>query len=207
MQRWTLLVPVKPLDRAKSRLEPPAGADRSELALAFALDTVQAARRCDLVGRTVVVSPDERVRAALAGVDATVLTAAPDGLNPALRAASRSVRAEGGDEPLAALTADLPALAPDELDRALLAAAAAPLSFLSDSDRVGTTLYCARDPRRFAPAYGPGSRALHLRAGAVELLVTGVESVRRDVDTSADLLAARALGLGACTSALLSRAA
>ncbi|WP_331272801.1 2-phospho-L-lactate guanylyltransferase [Motilibacter deserti] len=207
MQRWTLLVPVKPLDRAKTRLEPPAGADRSELALAFALDTVEAARSCPAVARVVVVTPDERVRAALAGLDVSVAASAPEGLNPALRAAADGLRGDGAGGPLAAVTADLPALVPDQLDRVLQAASRVPLSFLADADGIGTTVYCARDRQRFAPAYGPGSRARHLHAGAVELGLADVASVRRDVDTVADLASARALGLGPCTSALLTRAA
>ncbi|NHC44666.1 2-phospho-L-lactate guanylyltransferase [Motilibacter sp. K478] len=207
VRSWALVVPVKPLDRAKSRLEPPPGADRPGLALAFALDTVQAARRCAAVDRVLVVSPDQRVAEAFAGMDVAVLTAAPDGINPALQAGSRSMLEAGHTGPLAALTADLPALLPAELEAALDAAATQPLSFLPDADAVGTTLYCAREPRGFAPAYGARSRAAHLAGGAAELVLGGVDTVRRDVDTAADLASARALGLGPCTSALLTRAA
>ena len=44
--RWSLVVPVKVLARAKTRLATLAGPDRPALALAMAADTVAAALRC-----------------------------------------------------------------------------------------------------------------------------------------------------------------
>ncbi|NKY79677.1 2-phospho-L-lactate guanylyltransferase, partial [Nocardiopsis dassonvillei] len=44
--RWSLVVPVKRLGRAKTRLAPVAGGRREDLALAIACDTVAAARAC-----------------------------------------------------------------------------------------------------------------------------------------------------------------
>ena len=71
----------------------------------------------------------------------------------------------------------------------------------SSAARVGTTLYTAPYDA-FDPRYGPGSRAAHLDAGAVE--VGGLlASLRRDVDDLADLAAAQALGLGPRTAAVV----
>ena len=56
--RWCLVVPVKRLALAKTRLAAVAGPHRIDLALAFALDTVEAALGCDLV-LTVVAVTDE----------------------------------------------------------------------------------------------------------------------------------------------------
>ena len=44
---WSVLMPVKVLAQAKSRLAALAGPRRGELALALACDTVSAVLRCD----------------------------------------------------------------------------------------------------------------------------------------------------------------
>ncbi len=54
-----------------------------------------------------------------------------------------------------------------------------------------------RWPRRSAARPGPGTAA----GGAREILLAGVDSVRRDVDTGEDLRAALALGVGPHTAA------
>ena len=51
---WTVVMPVKVLARAKSRLASLAGRRRSELALALASDTVSAAVACPEVARVLV---------------------------------------------------------------------------------------------------------------------------------------------------------
>src|SRR5580698_1201871 len=53
---WTVLLPVKVLARAKSRLAVLAGDRRRELALALAADTVAAVLACPAVARVVVVT-------------------------------------------------------------------------------------------------------------------------------------------------------
>jgi 2-phospho-L-lactate guanylyltransferase len=74
------------------------------------------------------------------------------------------------------------------------------LGFVADADAVGTTVVTAPDLDRFRPRFGHGSRAEHLEAGAHEIDLAGVESVRRDVDTPDDLAAALRLGIGPRTS-------
>src|SRR4051794_37985956 len=126
-QTWMLVVPVKPLSRAKSRLSGPAGPHRGELALAVAIDTVSAALRCSRVRGVLVVTDDPIAAPELAALGAHIVPDEPDsGLNPALvYGASRA--APGGA--VGALSADLPALRPAELDLALEAAADAPNAF------------------------------------------------------------------------------
>ena len=58
----------------------------------------------------------------------------------------------------------------------------------------------ARRGEPFRPAFGGASRARHLAGGAKELLLDGVASVRRDVDTIEDLRDALALGVGPHTA-------
>jgi 2-phospho-L-lactate/phosphoenolpyruvate guanylyltransferase len=100
---------------------------------------------------------------------------------------------------MAALTADLPALSAGQLDAALTAAAAVTQAFVADAAGSGTTLYTARPGAVFRPLFGPRSRARHRQAGAVELDLPGIEGLKRDVDTLADLREAEQIGLGART--------
>lgn len=203
--RWSLVVPLKPLALAKSRLAPALdGPARARLALAFAQDTVAAALACASVRDVVVVTDDTVAGAALAALGARVAADTPAaGLNAALAHGARTVRAARPRAALAALNADLPALRPDALARVLAAAAAHPRAFLADAAGVGTTLLSAAPGAPFTPHFGGPSRARHAAAGAVELTPDAVEGVRRDVDTPADLRAARELGPGPHTSAAL----
>ncbi|MEZ0068557.1 2-phospho-L-lactate guanylyltransferase [Streptacidiphilus sp. MAP12-20] len=202
----TLVIPLKPLAAAKSRLGPSVGALRPELALAFALDTVLAARQCDTVAAVVAVCDDERAGAELAVAGAVVIPDHPGaGLNAALTHGARYARQALGAGAVAAMSADLPALVPAELDRVLTAAAAHERAFLADTQGVGTTLLAAAAGVPLAPAFGGPSRERHAASGAVELRLGGVTSVRRDVDTGADLRVALALGAGPRTLATLGR--
>lgn len=203
---WTVVVPVKRLAVAKSRLLPGAEPDRiAALALAFATDTVAAALGAPLVGRVVVVTGDGAAAAAVSALGAVVRPdAVAAGLNAALREGAAYAVGVHGPHPVAALLGDLPALRPAELDDALAAAGAHPAAFVADADGTGTTLLTAR-LGGLLPRYGPGSAAAHAAAGAAAL-AGDWPGLRRDVDTAADLDVARTLGLGPATSAVLADA-
>ncbi|WP_338895896.1 2-phospho-L-lactate guanylyltransferase [Streptomyces sp. TG1A-60] len=209
--QWTLVVPLKPLARAKSRLsDTAADGVRPGLALAFAQDTVAAALAATAVGGVVVVTDDPLAARELAALGARTVPEDPrdslrDGLNAALRHGTAVTRAIRPRSPVAALNADLPALRPEELTRVLNAAAAFPRSFLPDAAGTGTTLLTAAPGRELSPAFGPDSRLRHRRSGAVELALDAVDSVRQDVDTGGDLRAALALGVGPRTAAAAAR--
>ncbi|WP_344138149.1 NTP transferase domain-containing protein, partial [Luedemannella flava] len=124
---WTLLVPVKRLLAAKTRLRGAVpDVPHEQLVLALARDTVLATLRCPAVGRVVVVTNDPAAQAATAALGAVVLPDAPDaGLNQALAYGATTMRARlhGSDTPgVAAIAADLPALCPEDLAAALRAA-------------------------------------------------------------------------------------
>ncbi|MFD4237729.1 2-phospho-L-lactate guanylyltransferase [Streptomyces sp. McG3] len=199
---WSLVVPLKPLARAKSRLGQAAGEDaRPRLALAFAQDTVAAALACSLVRDVVVVTDDAVAAAALSALGARIVPDAPAaGLNAALAHGARSVRALRPAAAVAALNADLPALRTDELARVLDFASAFPSTFLRDAAGIGTTFLAAAGGAEFRPAFGGPSGARHLASGAVEIALSGVDSVRRDVDTGEDLRVALTLGVGSHTA-------
>jgi 2-phospho-L-lactate guanylyltransferase len=209
-----VIVPVKRLATAKSRLRG-AGTDEAHeaLVLAMLLDTVAAALASPVVGRVVVVTADPAVgeEAALLGAE-SVLDVPDAGLNPALAYAAAQVRRSGlpGTEPgVAALAGDLPALRGDELTDALRRAEATAgargprtlaRSFVADAAGTGTVLLAAPPGAVLEPCFGTGSAAAHQASGAV-LLDGGWPSLRRDVDTPADLAEALLLGVGPRTTA------
>ncbi|MGW1029662.1 2-phospho-L-lactate guanylyltransferase [Streptomyces sp. NPDC002577] len=205
--QWTLVIPLKPLALAKSRLSGAAGEGlRPSLALAFAQDTVAAAVTSPAVLDVVVVTDDGLAGQELAELGARIVPDAPGaGLNAALAHGAAAARAARACAPVAALNADLPALRSTELTRVLAAAALFPRAFLPDAAGIGTTLLSALPGTELHPAFGGESRARHAASGAVELGLGGVDSVRRDVDTGDDLRAALALGVGPRTAAAAAR--
>ena len=95
---WGVVIPVKRLALAKTRLAAYGDQHREALALAFAADVVVAAL---LIGTVVVVTDDERAGPVLAALGARVVADDPDaGLNPALEHGAELLRA---DNPLLAV--------------------------------------------------------------------------------------------------------
>jgi 2-phospho-L-lactate guanylyltransferase len=216
---WSLVIPVKVLAQAKSRLAGLTGTARSELALAMAADTIAAAAAAASVAAVLVVTDDPVVTDIAAGLGALVLPDRPAaGLNDALAYGAAHAQAQWPERGRAGLAGDLPAAQPDELTAALAAAARLGAAFVPDADGTGTVLYAAAAGVDFRPQFGPGSRDQHLATGAAEIglaeiaATAGIDAtaervslagLRRDVDTVGDLRRAAELGLGERTRALL----
>nr|WP_121393228.1 2-phospho-L-lactate guanylyltransferase [Actinokineospora cianjurensis] len=198
-----LVVPVKNLDRAKSRLRgavPGGGAAHRELVLAVVLDTVTAALAADGVRRLLVVCEDARVVAALAGTGAEVVDERGlPGLNAALDFGARVLRRADPDTAVGAMQADLPALRPADL-AAALAEAGGRRAFVADRQGTGTTLLLGAPGAALDPRFGPGSAAAH-GDGAVRV-GDRLPALRCDVDTPGDLRLAAGIGLGARSARL-----
>ncbi len=225
---WTVLLPVKVLARAKSRLAVLAGERRRELALALAADTVASVLACPEVARVLVVTADPVAGPLLAALGAVVVPdepagraggdgrggpdgpGEPDGLGPqdplnaALRHGAALAARRWPGTGLAALTAALPALRPAELAAALRAAGtvAGRAAFVPDAAGVGTTMYAVPPGGDFHPLFGGASRARHAASGAAEIDLDRMAGLRRDVDTPEDLQVVLALGAGPRTTAL-----
>lgn len=196
-----LIVPVKRLDAAKSRLRG-AFPNRVDLVLALLLDTVTAALSADGVRRVLVVCEDDRVPPALRGTGADCVDQRGlPGLNEALEYGAGVLRSGNRRGVIGALQADLPALRPDELDKAL-AEASGRRAFCADRQGTGTTLLLSAPGKPLGPRFGAGSAAAHLASGAVPI-TEPVPTLRCDLDTTEDLAAACALGLGPRTSTLV----
>jgi 2-phospho-L-lactate guanylyltransferase len=193
-----VVLPVKPLSAAKSRLRAGYGPGTDALALAMALDVIAAASAAGPVGAVAIVTSDDVVAEAAAELGARTVPDAPaQGLNAALRWAAGQLLAEQPDRALIVQPADCPAVTPD--DFAGLAGEltqAGPRLFVSDRAGTGTTALAAPPGVPLEPRYGPTSRADHLASGARELSGRRWARVRADVDTPSDLAAASSLGLG-----------
>jgi len=186
---WTVVVPVKPPTLGKSRLTVP-GVDRTALARAIALDTIEAAAA---VADVVVISADT-------SIDVPGVRVMPEPAPRGIAAALSTVLPGLPEERRAVLLGDLPGLESSDLDEALTLAESVRLGAVPDDEREGTTLVTAREGELPA-AFGPSSWRRHLAAGFVELPVRPESTLRRDVDRPEHLVGR----LGPRTRAVLRR--
>lgn len=201
----SLVIPVRDAASAKSRLAAAGGAEadarRASLAAAIALDTVMAARAAGEVGELIVVGSLPEPVAGVRVIDDPgygLLVAIGAGLAAADPAMSTAV-----------LLGDLPALQPQDLDAALVAASEHHWAFVADAEGDGTTLVVASAGLPHSLRFGADSAEQHRDAGYVELDVREHSGLRRDVDTLEQLAVlgllaeAGAVLMGPRTSALL----
>lgn len=208
-----VVVPVKPLAQAKSRLALLGDDVRRDLALAFVRDVLAALGDADGVREVVVVTADDQVAALAAGRRDGRTRVVPDSepreLNRALHQGVAALvqgrtRGAGEETVVLALCADLPALTSRALAELLAAAPVARPGFVADHTGTGTTAYLA-PPALFDPRFGPGSRDAHAR-DAVDLTAGVPFELRADVDSPEDLAALLSEAhLGAATRAVLDR--
>ena len=197
-----LIIAVKRLSAAKTRLAPVFSArTRESVVLAMLMDTLTAAGRVRALGSITVITPDDVAAAAASELGANVIAAPtpeghPDPLNNAIATAEQALA--GSFANVVALQGDLPALQTQELAEAIAAARHYQRSFVADRLATGTAALFAFGTT-LDPQFGSNSSARHRSSGAIEL--TGAwPGLRCDVDTPADLAAARRLGVGAATA-------
>jgi len=196
-----LVIAVKRLAAAKTRLAPVfSAATREDVVLAMLIDTITAASAVSALRAITVVTPDDVAADAARRLGARVLAdPTPDGhrnpLNNAIAAAEDAVRDETPN--IVVLQGDLPALQPQELAEAIVAARSYRRSFVGDRHGTGTSALLAFGVP-LDPQFGADSAQRHRHSGAIEL--TGAwPGLRCDIDTPDDLLVARRLGVGAAT--------
>jgi 2-phospho-L-lactate guanylyltransferase len=201
---WAVIMPVKGLSNAKSRIASTLTGPVDELAFAFFKDTMAAALACPLVDRVVVATSDPQVAEWARGRDCAVVSDADQvGINAAARHAARTAAV---GLRTAVLVSDLPCLTPTALGLVLSAARTHATAFLTDHQGTGTTIWLADAGSPVACAFGVNSRAEHARRGGFDLVAQQPDrvdwwSARHDIDTSADLSTAIELGVGAWTRA------
>ncbi|MGL4175171.1 MAG: 2-phospho-L-lactate guanylyltransferase [Dermatophilaceae bacterium] len=197
---WAVVVPVKGGPLAKSRLDL-ARPLRTELADAFALDTLAAAAAGMPHAHLLVVGPPTDP-----GSGAEVHTVADPGrgLDSAVAAGVVAAAALGAAR-VAVLLADHPALRPAELSAAVAACSAHQRAVVADADGTGTALLTLPAAPPVATAFGAGSAGAHARLGFVPVRVDA-PGLRLDVDDTPALWRAVGLGVGPHTGRVLQRA-
>lgn len=218
---WTIVVPVKSLDRAKSRLGPSLSPDsRRTLAMAMAADVVSTCVATPGVSAVRVVSSDPEVAALATRLGAEFVVEGHgvrrvagdgdgegDGRSDPLNAAL-AVALDGVPGPVGVVTADLPELDSGLLGRVLRSAARHPHSIVADHQGEGTTMafWAATHTGDRVCRFGVDSaRRFRDEGGAVAIPVTGPswDAASRDVDVPGDLSRLRGRRVGAATSIAL----
>lgn len=190
-----VVVPVKDLGRAKSRLSPALDpVERVDLTLHM-LDHVLTTLRKACVENVCVVSPDNAVLDIARERGASSLFQESRGLNPALEEA-RIWTIRQGASTLLVLPADLPLLtAPDIL--ALLEESKPGVEISPDKARTGTNALLLQPPDALPFAFGPGSFETHCRLArerGLEVNVRDLPNLAFDLDTAEDLERVESLG-------------
>jgi 2-phospho-L-lactate guanylyltransferase len=201
ISRWRLIIPVKGHLSAKSRLHPPTGVGRADLAHAFALDTITAALEAVPPGHLVVVTSDEPTAAFVRHQGSIVVADRGDGLNPAIRHGITYVAGALGEGPTAVLLGDIPTLRSQDLITALSVCESHPRALVPDASGAGTVLLSALSLRDLQPRFGPGSAGEHSRDSV--RLDLDLPALRTDVDDDRSLLDAVNIGVGRHTAVVL----
>jgi 2-phospho-L-lactate guanylyltransferase len=192
---WAI-IPVRGLERAKSRLAGPLDAEeRRDLVSHLLRRALEAATGSSLVAGTIVVSSDPAALEIARTSGAVPVADLDRGMNPALDLARTEAVAQGATA-LVVLPGDLPWLDRDTLDGVLRApevtgSGAAPLvALVPDRHGTGTNVLVLAPPEVIDFAFGVGSRAEHARrataAGAAYVELGGPLNV--DLDTTEDLV-------------------
>ncbi len=189
---WGVVVAVKDLDRAKSRMRTLRAPVRARLVLAMLTDVLAEVHATPRVNRIVVVSSDDDVARVARRGGAQVVPDPGRGLNAAFATGARALSAEA----VAAVMADLPLLTAADLSAVLAEAAGHPRGFVPDRSGTGTTIVTASGVP-LDPAFGPGSALAHARTA---FRLAAAPGLRHDIDTFDDLAAAAREGLGAATA-------
>jgi 2-phospho-L-lactate guanylyltransferase len=196
--RTDVLIPLKRLDEAKSRLASALSvAERSRLMAAMVAHVARAALAAD-AGRVVLVSSDAAAPALAAGLHIDCVSDAGLPWNPGLAHARAQLQAPAGA--VLYLAGDLPLVEVGDI-AALIDAGGTGAAVVGRAHDGGTNALWVSPPAAFEPAFGaPGSAAVHAaRAQACGLAVVVVDrtGIAHDVDTPADLALARSLLQGA----------
>ncbi|MBN9155553.1 MAG: 2-phospho-L-lactate guanylyltransferase [Microbacterium sp.] len=197
--KWTVVVPVKRFQSAKSRLD--IGDARADVARAMAEDVLEVVGRCSAVSEIVIVTSEPNWPREC---ESSVPTRVHPDLACTLNGAASSAVASVSPAVFSAIiTADLPFLRTDELATALQRGVDVARGMVTDYPGTGTTLLTARPGAGHRPRFGEDSSRLHAEVGYVALNTGADAGLRRDVDTVEDLEAMSHLGIGPRTATAL----
>ena len=208
--RWAIVLPIKALTGAKTRLLPAGDPARPELALAFLQDVLSALSESESVAQVTVVTDDADVQQVATEANHLWAPESPNrGLNEAALFGASLTPPDLG---IAIVAGDLPCLTGGVIDFVLRYAGIYERSFVADTQGIGTTMLMSHTIAGCTPAFGARSRAHHAALGYVELGLSENPSerhrlarVHRDVDTQVDLWDAIRIGVGPATESALQR--
>lgn len=194
MRTWAIL-PVKPLNRAKSRL---AGVlspeNRTQLAMNMLVHTINTLQRVQAISGVLVISRDSKVLSVARDQGKGVFTIQESGqpeLNSALMRATQLLNSWGAETTLV-LPTDIPLLAVDDIEKMLHIGRYTPSVVIApDRQRDGTNALLTNPSGIIVYSYGPGSFERHCSQAQLvgaELHVFESERIALDVDTPDDLL-------------------
>jgi 2-phospho-L-lactate guanylyltransferase len=191
MSTWAI-IPVKPLNRAKSRLADVLSPEqRQQLAESMFRHVLETVRNVPQIIGTLVISRDSKALSIAREYEAKTVqeTGTPE-LNSALTRATQVV-ASWGVESLLVLPADLPLLNSDDLmDMISMGRGFPSVVIATDQNRDGTNALFMRPPGIISYAYGPGSYQRHMdmaRAAGVKAKTFFSEQLSLDIDVVGDL--------------------
>ncbi|GAB5490002.1 MAG: 2-phospho-L-lactate guanylyltransferase [Phototrophicaceae bacterium] len=191
MKLWAI-IPVKPLNRAKSRLadvlDSEARAQFAEMMLRRMLKVLQDVPQ---ITGTLVISRDQRALSIARDLGAkTVQESSPSDLNPALTRATEVVRLWGGDAVLI-LPADLPFITKDDISQiAEEGRYGSTVVIATDEDKDGTNAMLVQPLGIIPYAYGAESYERHVISAKLvgaEVKIYESPTIGLDIDVPADL--------------------
>lgn len=191
MSVWAI-IPVKPLTRAKSRLQTVLSPEqRQQLAEQMMLHVITTVKAVPQVHGVLVISRDTKALAMARELGThTVVESGNPELNNALMRATQVVAGWGG-RAVVVLPADIPLIAvEDVVSLCELGETDNTVVIATDSDEDGTNALFIRPPGLIPYAYGMGSFRRHIslaeEAGAT-IKVYNSERLQLDIDVPADL--------------------
>ena len=191
MTIWAI-IPVKPLSRAKSRLESVLSpGERQQLAETMFHRVLTAVKETPQVAGTLVISRDPRALAMARDVGAhTVQESGAPELNTALMRATQVVAGWRGGAVLI-LPADLPLITPEDLAGMIeIGQDLQSVVIATDQNEDGTNAMLIRPPGLIQYAYGPGSFQRHMalaKESGAKVKRYQSERLALDIDVPADL--------------------
>lgn len=183
------IVPVKVPSKSKMRLSRRLNAvERTSLTISMLINVLTALRRAESVASLTVVCADRRLRQLVEGCGASFLWEGHHrGLNRALNFALKKIPS---GSPILIIHADLPFLAPEDVDGLAMKAEGYPLAFVPSKDETGTNAIVMQSPNLIKLAFGKGSFGKHVMLAKKAKVRHGslrIYGIAFDVDEEQDL--------------------
>lgn len=191
MSVWAV-IPVKPLNRAKSRLTSVLSPDqRYHLAQSMLMQVLTAVTNTPEIAGTVVISRDTKALAIARDLGAkTIQESNPSDLNPALTRATEVIRMWGA-RAIIVVPADLPFVTVDDLSEIIRMGQDMPSVVLAtDHQQDGTNILFMRPPGVIDFNYGARSFERHIssaREKSIPYYFYQSETLTLDIDEPSDL--------------------